>query len=73
MQNLTTEQQKVSLIKELADLKRNDIGKELTTDEFDYLYDMSIDELLIRINAIKTLLEFRAWLTEMGNRLNRKI
>ena len=73
MQNLTTEQQKVSLIKELADLKRNDIGKELTTDEFDYLYDMSIDELLLRINAIKTLLEFRAWLTEMGNRLNRKI
>lgn len=73
MQNLTTEQQKVSLIKELADLKRNDIGKELTTDEFDYLYDMSIEQLLIRINAIKTLLEFRAWLTEMGNRLNRKI
>lgn len=68
MQHLTTREQKLHLIKELADLKRTDIGKELSTDEFDYLYDMSIDNLLLRINALKGLIEFRTWLIQMSKR-----
>lgn len=69
MENLTESQQKVELIKELAEIKRRDINAELSVEEFDTLYDLGIDELLIRINAIKTLLEFRAWLAGMGKRL----
>lgn len=69
MENLTETQQKIELIKELADIKRNDINAELSVDEFDTLYDLDIDELLIRIQAIKTLIEFRNWLAGMGKSL----
>lgn len=69
MENLTESQQKVELIKELADIKRKDINAELSVEEFDTLYDLGIDELLLRINAIKTLLEFRSWLAGMARRI----
>lgn len=64
MQNLTAQEQKVQLIKELADLKMTDIGREMTAEEFDYLYDMPLDELIQGIINLKTLIEFKAWLKQ---------
>ena len=64
MENLTAEQQKVQLIKELADLKMTDIGRKMTAEEFDYLYDMPLDELIQGIINLKTLIEFKAWLKQ---------
>jgi hypothetical protein len=69
MENSTENQQKIELIKELADIKRKDIDAELSVEEFDSLYDLSIDELLVRIQAIKTLIGFRNWLAGMARRV----
>jgi hypothetical protein len=69
METLTETQQKIELIKELADIKRNDINAELSVDEFDTLYDLCIDDLLVRIQAIKTLIAFRNWLAGMAKPL----
>jgi len=69
MENSTETQQKIELIKELADIKRKDIDAELSVEEFDSLYDLGIDELLVRIQAIKTLIQFRNWLAGMARRV----
>ena len=62
MQKVTEQDYKVRLINDLAELKKIDTGLELTAEEFDYLYDMSLDELLQGIVNLKTLIEFKAWL-----------
>lgn len=68
MQNLTAEQQKVSLIKELADLKQTAVGLEMTVEEFDNLYDMSLDELVQGVINIKTLIAFREFMHNLNKR-----
>lgn len=62
METLTGEQQKIELIKQLADLKKTSIGKDISTEEFDYLYDMSLEELVDAILALRTLIAFKQWL-----------
>ena len=62
METLTADQQKIKLIKQLADLKKTDIGKDMSTEEFDYLYDMSLEELVNTILALRTLIAFKQWL-----------
>lgn len=68
MTTLTSEQQKVSLIKELADLKQTAVGREMTVEEFDNLYDMSLDDLVQAIVNIKTLLAFRVFMDKLNKR-----
>ena len=68
MQNLTVEQHKVSLIKELADLKQTAVGLEMTVEEFDNLYDMSLDELVQGVINIKTLIAFREFMRNLNKR-----
>ena len=62
METLTADQQKIKLIKQLADLKKTDIGKDMSPEEFDYLYDMSLEELVETILALRTLIAFKQWL-----------
>lgn len=69
MEQLPIEQQKVMLIKDVADLKKSMINKELSSEEFDELYDMPVDDLIKAIINLKTLKEFQDMLMALKNRL----
>jgi hypothetical protein len=59
MENVLTQesQDKVKLITDICDLYKTLSGQDIDGDQFDQLYDLSLDELLSTIEGIRNRME----------------